>query len=89
MAWEHSGSSANILRYRKVGTKVWASVVYNTFRFERGEVVHLPAATYDLTFYEEGVGEIGRCKYTPAKTPNPIALAPRVVARLAKEATGR
>lgn len=87
MAWKHTRNSHNIASYRDEGTKRWASVLCDTIERVEGRIQLTAKPTYHVTVYEEGVGEIGRINYRPARRPNPINLSPRTVARLVREAT--
>lgn len=91
MAWEHAGVSANILTYRnaKADPAEWADVLIETLE-EKGGMpgqgyVLRDVPIYHVTLYRHGVGQVGRKVYRPRRAPNPQALSPRMVGRLAKQ----
>lgn len=85
-----SGVSQNINYYGEPlaqEERIWVSVLCSTIAKDpETSKFKLVKPTYYGTIYQHNHGEIGRFKYEPRRTPNPIALSDRTVTRLVREA---
>lgn len=88
-----SGNSANLYYYGEGGReergRVWVEVLADTVtRNGLGEIVARSRPIYHIRIYRTGYGMVATTTYTPRRKPNPLALSPRLVARLVREALG-